>query len=302
MLSPVICRWGSSALLILLIIYIGVFRPRRINTYTIPNNKHYDENPERLLDLIKSFDEIPYEEIWIKSYDNKKLFGRLYLSNKMDDFAICIHGYNGNGIRDFSGGGTSLIKEGYNVLVIDHRGQGKSKGGDITFGIKERRDVLSWVNYINERFPGRDISLYGVSMGASTVLYASTLGLKNVKRIIADSPYSSIKDEVKYVIKNILKLPIFPFYQLVYLSALLFSHIRINKIDAKDIIKDTKIPILIIHGTDDDLVPEYMSKDLPLCNELVERVTFDGAGHVLSFIKDNERYNKVVHDFISRTK
>ena len=73
---------------------------------------------------------------------------------------------------------------GHNLLLIDERAHGRSEGRTITFGIQERWDVESWARFAVERF-GADVQiiLYGVSMGAATVLMAAGLDLpENVKR------------------------------------------------------------------------------------------------------------------------
>ena len=77
-------------------------------------------------------------------------------------------------------------------MMIDQRAHGKSEGRTMTFGVFERFDVLSWIDYTVERVGKKTrIVLAGISMGAATVLMASNLNLPpNVKGIMADCPYS----------------------------------------------------------------------------------------------------------------
>ena len=161
--------------------------------------------------------------------------------------AILVHGYKGNGIRDFSGGGVQeVLKRGNNVLVIDHYAHNLSNGKTITFGVKEKYDVLKWIDYINKRNNKPDIYLYGISMGAATVLMVSGLSLpSNVKAIIADCPYKSVKEEIRFTMHKMgyRYTPLAPF---VHLSALLFAGFSLNKGEVSDYLKNNKLPILLV--------------------------------------------------------
>ena len=100
----------------------------------------------------------------------------------------------------------------------------ESEGNVITFGIKERHDCISWINFVIEEF-GEDIeiALAGVSMGGSTVLLASGMDLpKNVKMILADSSFHNAKDIIKKCVKD-LKLPADIFYPFIKLGAKLYG-------------------------------------------------------------------------------
>ena len=66
----------------------------------------------------------------------------------------------------------------------------------------------------------------------------------------------------------------------------------------REAVKHTKIPVLLIHGEDDDFVPPEMSAEILSYNALLmERHTFPGASHGISFVIDPERYKKLVMDF-----
>lgn len=267
--------------------------------FSLPKGEQFEKNSELMLKLIEDARSIPFEDVYIKSHDNKKLHAFVH-DNNSKTVAICFHGYRGNGIRDFAGG-IKLLNELKNTIILaDERGQGKSYSHTMTFGIKEKDDVASWVNYAIDRF-GSDIEiiLYGVSMGATTVCMASSQDLKNIKAIVADSPFSSPKDIIKKVTKVDVKLPPAIFYPFIYLGALIFGHFNLNKTTAKDEVKNSKYKILIIHGEDDRFVPCEMSKEIEDANkEMVKRITFKDAGHALSFIEDYNRYKKEVDDFI----
>ena len=139
-----------------------------------------------LIDLLNKADNISYEQVTIQSFDGLNLSARLYVNDPTAPIDILVHGYKSYGIKDFSGGINLSFGNNHNVLLIDHRAHGESEGNTISFGIIERFDILSWINFINERFGNNiPIILMGISMGGATVLMASELNLpSNVKWIV----------------------------------------------------------------------------------------------------------------------
>lgn len=274
-----------------------------IGDFYFPKGEKYQVYRPYMKQLVEEQKRIPFEEIYIKSYDNKKLFGRYYHVKDGAPIQIQFHGYRGTGVRDFCGGNKLSREYFHNSILIDHRGHGSSQGNSICFGIKEKYDVLSWVNYVIDRF-GKDtkILLVGVSMGASTILMSSGLDLpKNVVGIIADCPYSSPKEIIKKVIKEDMKLPVNLCYPFVFLGALLFAHINLNSKGPEELVKKSKTPILLIHGSEDSFVPTFMSQKI--YNNIhcyKELHLFSNAEHGISYMVDPEKYAKIVCSFIDK--
>ena len=247
--------------------------------------------------------EIPCTRVHTRSYDGLQLTGRYYHRAENAPVCICFHGYRGSALRDFSVMGQFLQNEGYNVILVDQRAHFKSGGHTITYGIRERRDALSWAEYAARRF-GKDtpIYLFGISMGGAVVTMASDLALPdNVRLICADCPYSSPKDIICHVVRWSVKNDklVWPF---IWLSALVYGHLIIRKeITAANAVKNAKVPILLVHGEDDAFVPPEMSAEIAAANpQLVERHTFPNAVHGVSYFSDPERYIAIVRDFIKR--
>ena len=255
---------------------------------------------DRILEMIRALNAKPYERFWIRSFDNLRLTGRYYHQADGAPLDICFHGYRGTPSRDFSGGADIYLKAGHNVLMVEQRSQCSSEGHTITFGVKERRDCLAWIQYAIDRFgPDVSIVLAGISMGAATVLMASELDLpENVKGIVADCPYTSPKAIIQKVTKEDLHLPAKLSWPLVLLGAGLFGGFLPLGVDAAQAVRHCKLPILLIHGEDDRFVPFSMSREIAAANpEHIRFYGFPGAGHGLSFLADEERYRRIVNDF-----
>ena len=295
---------GLVLLILLYLIYIKAFHsPDRIQNdiYNIPDDDQYRPHRDRMIALVRDLEIRPCEEVAIASFDGLKLHGRYYHHADNAPVDICFHGYRGTGIRDMCGGIRICRAMNHNAIIVDERACSKSQGRSITFGIKERHDLRSWVQYASERF-GKDtpIMLYGVSMGAATALMASCMGLPgNVRGIIADSPYSSPKEIIMKVCRD-MHIPAKPAWPLICLSARLFARFNPTEITAADAVRQSSLPILIIHGEDDRFVPSSMSKTIADARPGIERHTFPGAGHGISDIIDTPRYTVIVMDFIRR--
>ncbi|MBR2041699.1 MAG: alpha/beta hydrolase [Oscillospiraceae bacterium] len=273
---------------------------RKENIFSVPNSPQYSAGRDNMLGLIKDFDALPFEQVYITSFDGLRLAARYYHAADGAPLQIEFHGYKGTAIRDFCGGNKLARNLGQNTLVVDQRAHGKSEGKTICFGIKEKYDCLSWINYALERFGDIPIVLLGVSMGGATVLMASGLELpENVKCIVADCPYSSPEEIIR---KECAKTGIPPFIgmPLIRLGALLFGNLRISG-GAEEAVKNTKVPILILHGEADDFVPCDMSRKIKAANpKMVTLETFPDAAHGFSYILHTERYENKTKEFFKK--
>lgn len=262
----------------------------------------YEKHLPEITRLYRAVRDRECEYVTIQSHDGLTLSGRYYHVKDGAPLDLGFHGYRSSAFTDFIGGNELSIHWGHNLLLVDQRAHGKSQGRTISFGIKERLDVLSWLDYANGRF-GSDtpILLYGVSMGAATVLMASGLELPdNVKGIMADCPYSSPMDVILHVGKS-NPMPQWLIRIAARAGAAIYGGFDLLETDAVQAVKNAKVPILIIHGEADDFVPCAMSAPPAESNPaMVERHTFPGAGHALSYLTDKERYWRIVDNFVHR--
>src|SRR5690625_1658138 len=100
---------------------------------------------------------------------------------------------------------------GFNILLPDARGHGESEGDYIGYGWHDRLDYLDWLTWLIEDKGADEIVVHGNSMGAALVLMLSGEDLPDeVKAIVADSGYSTVKAELAHQLKHIYNLPSFP--------------------------------------------------------------------------------------------
>lgn len=209
---------------------------------------------------------------------------------------VVVHGFGdnsltlGNYIRFFH-------QAGYNVLAPDNRSHGHSQGKYIGFGWQDRQDLQDWIQQLIRRKGSNvQIGLFGVSMGASTVMYY--LGLKvpkQVKTAIADCGYASINGELTYELKRLFNLPSAPLIPTANLYTQALAHYSLYDGETAQTLKHNRIPLFIIHGTKDTFVPtsnaklNYQNDSGPKKLWLVK-----GAKHARSYQKNLALYQKRV--------
>ena len=296
--------------IVLAVMLGGAYYAYRIAFYSpkkgrgrIPSHRdgQYTPYQEEMSRIFHNLNERPFETVTTISHDGLILSGRYYHVKDGAPLDIGFHGYRSHPLTDFSGGSELSFQMEHNLLLVDQRSHGNSEGYSIAFGIQERQDGLSWIYYALRRFgPETRILLYGVSMGASTVLMASELELpENVKGIIADCPYASPMEIILHVAKD-MPIPHFLVKPFIILGAKIYGGFDILETDAIQAVQKAKIPILIIHGEDDLFVPCEMSDIVSHNPDLVARETFPGAAHGISYLVDKPRYQTIVTDFVKR--
>ena len=245
--------------------------------------------------------EQPHEDVWITSHDGLKLHGTYFKGEEGDKAVICFHGYTSEGLNDYGSLSHYYLKHGFRMLLIDERAHGRSEGEHIGFGCMDRLDGESWVKWMVEK-AGEDVQiiLHGNSMGGATVLMMSGLKLpEQVKGIISDCAFTSMKDVFTHVLHSMYHIPAFPIIQIA-------SWINTKKVgyglddcnSAREVEK-AEVPILFIHGDKDVFVPCWMTEEAyKHCASPKTKLIVEGAGHGESYYKDTEGYERAMDSFI----
>lgn len=265
---------------------------RQADIHEIPDDVQYVDHRELMSANIDRLAAEPYEPITIQSHDGLKLFGKYYAGQPGKPFILFFHGYRSTGERDASGGFWYCRERGFSLVMVDQRAHGQSEGRTISFGVKERYDCISWVNEILRRFgPDTQILLSGISMGAATVLMAAELPLpEQVKGIWADCGFASPEGILRDTIRR-RRMPEAITYTFVKWAARSLGHFDVNASTALASIRHANIPVLLIHGEDDRIVPCEMAYQLrDACASPVTLLTVPGAAHGVSYYMDKEAY------------
>ncbi len=258
------------------------------------NYKNYISEGRRWLDRHT------FEEQTVTSFDGKRLYGRFFRNGDSKTTLIMMHGFRSTADHDFSCAFSFYFDKGFNLLVPDQRSHGKSEGKYITFGVLESRDVVSWAEHINRLIPDGKLYIIGISMGASTVLTATALPLpENVCGIIADCGFTGPGAIIKKVMKEDLKVPLFPFYYTTRAAARLMAGFDFEEKSVVNAVKDCRIPILFLHGKSDGFVPFSMGEEIYNAAGGEKRAVWvEGADHGCSFVVDRAACAEALSGFL----
>ncbi|NQZ77083.1 MAG: alpha/beta hydrolase [Ekhidna sp.] len=150
------------------------------------------------------------------------------------------------------------VKRGYEVLIPDYRGYGKSTGkrSDRVL-LKDAEKVYDYAKTIREE---DEITLFGRSLGSTFASYVG--GNNQPKRIILETPFHSLRNVAKRVV------PIYPIGQLLSYQFRSFEYLQ-----------GATAPVYIFHGTDDEVVPYQSGLRLYDSLEGSKMFTIEGGHH-----------------------
>ena len=284
----------TSAICYLKVFYSAKRKPRAEDDYDLPPGKEYEPFHPQMIEWTKEARLTPHKKVEIETFDGLTLRGRYYEHSKDAPIEIMMHGYGGNMERDLSGGIFRALKIGHSVLVYNHRGSGESDGHTLTFGINESRDCRRWIDYvINNINKDAKIIISGVSMGGATAMIVSGFDdlPKNVVGVVADCGYTSAKDIIKKVIRD-MKLPPNLLYPFVKLGGMIFGRFNVDETSPIEQVKKSKLPTIFVHGDADTFIPKEMSaENYERCSAPIKKLVYiKGAAHGLAYPAGQDEY------------
>ena len=247
-----------------------------------------------------------YEEVSFTSEDGIVLKGWLVKPARYDKtspvIVIC-HGVGANK-SDFTELAVSLSHRGYFVLQFDFRAHGESSGRRTSLGLHEQKDIEAALAFLKTRRDTIDpkrLGIYGFSMGGSAaILAAAKTGAFSA--VVADSAFTSLRDQAREAITGFYHLPAFPFLHLTVLGYGLYFQTQVDAIaPVKVIAAIAPTPILIIAGEGDKLIPADNGRKLfAAAGEPKELWIIPGADHGGTLAAAGSEYEKRVGEFFDK--
>ena len=259
------------------------------------------------------FSNLKFKHLFIKSFDNLNLHALEFLNPQIKEgskdninhkWSIIIHGYNNN-CTSFLAQAKHFYDMGFNLLIVDLRGHGLSEGKYIGMGWHDRLDIKQWINKIIDKDQHAEIVLYGVSMGAATVMMtAGEILPKQVKLGIEDCGYTSAYEVFLFQLKNMFGFGPFLSKIIMYVFNIvtrLKTGSWITDASAIKQLKKSDLPMLFIHGDSDTYVPSEMIK---YCynahNAYKEQVIVPDSIHAMNNFTEPDLYWNSVKAFIKK--
>jgi fermentation-respiration switch protein FrsA (DUF1100 family) len=237
----------------------GLFAPFLVATFHVHRFKV--PNPERPAELAgRAFQDIQFE-----TEDGYTLRGWFIPCRRepSDRTLVICHGMGAN-----RSGFLGLLPVGEtlraNVLLFDFRGHGASEGHTVTFGCREKLDVLAAVRYLRTEHPdqARAVVGLGVSMGAASLLRAAAEVEPPLEGVILDSSFAAADDLADTLLGGVPA----PLRACLALPALSLASLEtgcwLPGVRPIDQVHRLRAPLLLIHAAGDRLIPAEHSRRL----------------------------------------
>ncbi|MFN7952817.1 MAG: alpha/beta hydrolase [bacterium] len=215
--------------------------------------------PTRRLEWTPADLALAYEDVWLRTADGVRIHGWWVPAGRAAPVLLFCHGNAGN-IGDRVGNVRLLHDAGISVLIFDYRGYGRSEGKPSEAGVyADAHAAWDWLT-AERGVPVARVSLFGRSLGGAVAIELATHVTPH--RLIVESTFTSIPDMVPLAL---------PFVPRALVPRLFDSIGRIGRVSC---------PVLVLHGTRDELVPFEMGRSLYAEIRSAKRFApIEGAGH-----------------------
>jgi len=271
-------RFIMEVILILILLslwgFCSAIRPFKINSSLTPANFG-----------------VSFQSITFLTKDNVKIHG-WFIPNKNTSAKTIIltHGYpadKGNILP-----ATIFLHEKYNLLYFDFRYLGQSEGNYSTIGKNETLDLLGAIQFLKDR-KIQKVGVWGFSLGAAVALMTAP-SAPEIKAIVSDSSYARLD----WMAIDYYRIPIlsYPLASLTRLWGRIILNMDINDVSPSQSARTLKIPILLVHSRNDDVVSfrnALLLQDSLKNNKQTEVMFLDYENHG----EQSSDFDKIVSQF-----
>ena len=219
------------------------------------------------------------EEVWISTEDGVRLNAWYLPSPDSRKVLVWFHG-NAENIGHGLGQLKAFTRLGANVLSIDYRGYGKSDGSPDEVGVYRDAEA-AYLYLVQQRHvePG-NIILYGHSLGGAVAIDLASRHESG--GLIVESSFTTGREMAR-------RMFLIPF----------FEYLPKTRFDSLAKIALVRTPVLVVHGTRDDVIPFSMGQRLyEAAREPKAFLEVDGAGHDSIFLTGGEPYLQRLRAFV----
>lgn len=219
------------------------------------------------------------EEHWIDTPDGERLYAWYCRSPHAKASALFCHGNTGN-LTTSADVIPHLLAAGFNVVFFDYRGFGKSSGvptyrGVIADGVTASR--------FHDRIRPKHLP---------SVLYGFSLGGGVAAQVIRRHPFDGLILQSTFTSLPQLTRVLFPRLPLHWFAGDLF--------DTLGTVKRLQVPLLVMHGTADEVIPCWMAREIfGACPTDKRMHTVDGGLHKDLYIRDANALIWAISQFIA---
>jgi len=234
--------------------------------------------PPKILSSLTPRDlKIAYENASFKTADGLTLRGwYIPAARPTEKTVILLHGYPAD--KGDILPALAFLHEDFNLLLFDFRYLGESEGSYSSAGAKEVEDLLAAIRFLKAKGI-EEVGVWGFSMGGAVALMALEKA-PEIRAVVSESSYASLAE----MALSLLRIPLlnYPVAYLVGLWAKIFLGIDLRNVSPAQRIRHTRVPILLIHSSDDAVIPFSHAQSLQQAlgeNPHAEFWFHNGFGH-----------------------
>ena len=217
-----------------------------------------------------------YRELNFKTQDNLQLNAVLFPASHSKGLIFYLHG-NAGSINSWGGVAKTYTDLNYDVIIMDYRGFGKSDGR-ISTQAQLFQDAQIAYDEMKSIYDENKIIVLGYSLGSG--IAAKIASTNQPRLLILQTPYYSVTDMMRHT------YPILPTFILKY------------KLETNKFLKGCKIPIVLFHGDQDEVIYYNSSVKLKSIIKKTDRlITLHGQGH--NGITDNQDYKSALEKILA---
>lgn len=244
--------------------------------------------PEKIAPTDTLFEGLNYENIYIKSSNENKINAAFFKpKGTVIGTILLLHGNAGN-ISDYTQMARLFSQNGFQLLIIDYQGFGRSEGKPSHDALID--DATAALNYLTKREDVKNtkIIVLGLSIGGHLAVTITKQNQDKIAAMVIEGAFTSHNNiattAMPWFIKPIAKV-----------------FVR-SKYKATKNIKEISIPKLIIHSTEDEIIPFWMGKEL--FSKAIEPKTFweIKGSHIQGSSLYDKEYVEKIKQLISNTK
>jgi dipeptidyl aminopeptidase/acylaminoacyl peptidase len=212
---------------------------------------------------------------------------------------ILLHG-QGDNRAGMLGNADLFLQHGYSVLLPDARAHGESDGQIVTYGVKERSDLVRWYDWLEQSESPHCIYGLGESMGAA-ILLQTIAKEPGFCAVVAESSFSNFREAAyirmgeglragPWLGRTLLR----PAVEAGLIYARLKYGVDLTAASPIKAVASSRVPIFLIHGLADTNIPPYNSERMKAANSAVQLWEPEGAGHCGASAAAPEEYERLV--------
>lgn len=230
--------------------------------------------------------------------DMRYVYAKNQISNKV---VIILHGISANKEQSVEKA-IDLAENGYNSVIFDLRGHGKSGGDYCTYGYKEKYDIVSIIDLIKEKYGSEmKFCVWGPSLGGAIALQAMEIDKRIICGII-ESTFADLREIIFDYARNMYNIRNTYLIEHSLRKAESIAGFFADSVKPENSARNIFAPVMLIHGDNDNRISIHYSERIfnKLGSTNKEFYVVRNAGHLNVREIGGKEYSNRILNFLKR--